>query len=177
MNDLNCFKQMQFERKTLSEEKIDSMELALKRATEYSFAVIYSADGVYPAKVENGKIITHIGTLPENITEFRAFDKDGELHVVKCGNGLKGRIITDGKGNAVEAFDERHILFGEHCKPAENGFYRYEEDRGTVLYLPFAITGRQRAYIEIRNYAVTLDGDISFVDWRMVSFGKEEVKE
>ena len=175
MNELNCFKEIRFERLTLTDAGISTMAEAISKASEYDYAVLYSDSGVYIAVIENGRFITNTGVFPENITELRAFNKEGEIHAVLCGNIVKGRIVKDDFGDAAEVFDERHLLFGDRCEEAENGFYKYSEDRGTVLYLQFPKADGERAYVEVRNYTASSGDDLLFIDWRLLSFGKEEI--
>lgn len=117
--------------------------------------------------------------LPDGLLELRAFDGQGEIHLVSFEDRLVGRVRLDGEGSLATVYDEDHVLWGTRLVERE-GTAELLEDRGTRvrLYLdalPGFVDGSSVATIRVRNYLVDDDeadsesGDtpFAFYDWRL----------
>lgn len=142
----------------------------LEALRSYEHLVIWALDGVSITEA------SALQQLPEDLLELRAFNRDGELHLVKAGDQTKGRIRRDGgSGEPALILDEEHLLWGSPKEFAADGGVLLTNDRGTRIQLPPGIaTGAssERVTLTVRNY---IDRDsFDFVDWRLVSFNVRE---
>ena len=147
-----------------------SFDTLEKDVKNYDYAVVYKLDKVV---VEKASDLTD-GLFDDELSELRAFGKDGELHVVNTGSGLVGRIRTDGSGEKTEYLDESHLIWGEP-KERKDGKTFLIEDRGTQLWLPIDVPDGERAFITVRNYLSAPNATFEFTDFRMVGFFPKKV--
>ena len=142
-----------------------SFDTLEKDVKNYDYAVVYKLDKVV---VEKASDLTD-GLFDDELSELRAFGKDGELHVVNTGSGFVGRIRTDGAGEKAEYLDEAHLIWGEP-KERKDGKTFLIEDRGTQLWLPIDVPDGEHAFVTVRNYLSSKTDVFEFDDFRMVEF-------
>ena len=118
----------------------------------YTYAVYYWSDGVEIKECSSDLIRV----------------EDGE-------HAYQGRIRQDKTGDDILIFDEEHKIWGDPEKNcSENGSTTLKEDRGIEVTLPIPVDKGETAFITVRNYFNTADGDLQSVDWRFVAFSKKE---
>ena len=98
-------------------------------AKNYRYLLAHCEGGVVWGRVEGGALKLAPGAesvlLTTTLQEARLFGVDGELHIWRVGDAkFRGRRIREHAESAQyeEAFDERRILWGDHCEKQENGF-------------------------------------------------------
>ena len=172
---LNCFSEISSRLDALPPR--EELESSIRG---YDYVVQYTLD-----RVEIVEAPGYEG-IPDDLLELRAFDADGELHMVDTEEGLKGRIRTDTEGAGTTVFDEEHALWGSVSLDAGGvGEVVLREDRGTVVRLPkSALPGLGEssvATIRVRNYLDEGEVDeesgdtrFAFSDYRFVSFNVRE---
>lgn len=135
---------------------------------KFEYVLIWKTDKVqflYTSDIDN----------LDNFTEIRAFDKDGELHIVNNNGNVFGRIRKDGEGGSEAYFDEKQLLWGR-AKSSEGNYTLYTESRGISLMLPIKINDckGQRATLTIRSYLKK--NNFEFYDFRIVEItGEKEI--
>lgn len=158
-----------FNKTNLKKDKYEfkSYEDLLQDVKKYDYVIIYKLDCVKILKSSD------VDNLDE-LLELRAFNEEGELHIIVDGERVIGRTITDGVGEEHEYVDETHLLWGE-AKQYKDGYTLLSEDRGNKLSVPFEVENGKRAFIVVRNYLSNTQ--FAFDDYRMVKFITREVVE
>lgn len=109
--------------------------------------------------------------------EVRIFDVDKELHLMKDGKMLVGRLVTDGIGENVSYVDSIAPMWG-YAADTENGFTRLQDEaRKLELTVPANIAKGKRCGLVTRNYVVTDDesGLSGYGDYRYLGLQELEV--
>jgi CRISPR-associated protein (TIGR03984 family) len=154
----------------------DLNELRLKTEV-YKYVVAYNLGGV---TIDNADSYEP----GSDLLELRAFDEDGELHLVFDGEGgFFGRERKDDRGVATgvatEVFDEEHLLWGEPSGSEDGKTRLVEEGRGTRILLPDIADseGGRNVTILVRNYLSDDEEgqDMEFSDYRFVRFFSRDV--
>lgn len=112
---------------------------------------------------------------PKNLLELRAFNENEELLLVHLPDGTyRGRIRTDFVGEDVLCLDEEHKIWGDSNKnQISNDTTILKEERGIEVSLPFEVEQGQTEFVAVRNYYNEVEADIQAIDWRFISFMKE----
>ncbi|MBR3810603.1 MAG: hypothetical protein IKK46_09905 [Clostridia bacterium] len=151
-------------------EKINSIvkkvEYSLNNLTElqselknYQYILLIKTDGVELVLSSEVPDLT-------NIKDLRAFSESKELHLVKQGESLVGRVRDDSQGETCEVYDEIQLMWGKATK-TENGVTEFFEDRGIKLQLPVTVSEGGRVALKIRSYLKA--EKFEFTDFRIVS--------
>jgi CRISPR-associated protein (TIGR03984 family) len=172
------FKPLKSKSKTIDFEAQDISAVIDALPLQGKTVVIYTLSGV---RIEAAGDLKELG---DDFLELRAFDQDGELHLIRDGT-LKGRIRTDSDGGLVDVFDEEHLLWGsfEDTQPDKNGTYILTETRGTRIAIPqqcLAEAGEiqegKRVTLTVRNYVTDKNAPFGFTDYRFVGFNVRDVE-
>lgn len=160
---------VEFKKTSLVKEKyiFTSSENLLKDIKKYDYAILYKLDKVEVLKIDD------VDNL-DDLIELRAFNENGELHIVIDDDKVFGRTITECSGEEYEYVDETHLLWGEP-KQVKDGYTLLSEDRGNCINVPFEVESGKRAFVVVRNYLSK--SQFSFDDYRMVRFITREVVE
>ncbi len=142
-----------------------------------SFIVAYMDYTVLIGKYENGSFVFARNlNLDENyIQKLRIFNEEEEIYIFRDRGVLKGRYINDTDGDETDVVDACQILWGTSSEPANNGFTKIYEDRGTELYIPIKNieidNHKSRIAIKTRNYIGYLPtNQATYVDCRFIGF-------
>ena len=145
--------------------------------SDYTYAVYYWSDGVEIKECSSEDKIETSRT-GAYLLEPRAFDENQELYLIRVEDGehaYQGRIRQDETGDDILIFDEEHKIWGDPEKNCSaNGSTTLKEDRGIEVTLPISVDKGKTAFITVRNYFNTADGDLQSVDWRFVAFSTKE---
>lgn len=87
----------------------------------------HADDGVIWGEVRDGALCrSNCSFEPDLRTETlqmaRLFGKSGELYLWKNDNDWLHRLVTEGKGEKKEYYDETHLLWGKEVEKREDGF-------------------------------------------------------
>lgn len=138
-----------------------------------------------------GNSTTSLETL-RHVQELRLFHQSGEFKAVRVREKFRCRYRTDESnvtgGTKLRTMDEEHKLWGACRRGADDtGWSVLESNRGTRLYIPFALNKHEEAAVVVRHYiqlnrikpgtgnALQSDEFVSpfqFVDERLVTFVK-----
>lgn len=148
----------------------------------YDAVLQHTDDGVEVLRARDYK------ELPTDLLELRAFDDAGELHIVKVGDALRGRVRKDGEGEPCAVFDEEHLVWGSRAV-LDGDVVELCEDRGNRVRIPSALLGgrlpdeQHRVTVRVRNYldengedAESGDTRFAFCDYRLVGLCVREVE-
>jgi len=172
---LNTFYSIKSESKSfVPGEELDLVIRSIIRS--YQYIVMYRIDGV------SIDVCSGFDKLPDDFQELRAFDEDGEFHLVRLGGKLVGRRRTDfSETGSCEVFDEEHFLwgrFGAENSVDESDRLILRSSRGTMIDLPVFAGfdgSKERVTLMIRNYLDEAQSEFQFTDSRFVSLRSREV--
>lgn len=157
------------------------------------FAIDYRDNGVFLGICRAKSLEFYDGSRlnPDLTAELRIFNSQKELYLLKTGRDeYIARPIEDEDdkelfhldgceeiGNLPHnlVFDELHELWGKpQAEDINSGWFKYTEDRGTVLMLPreFNRDGKlpSSIYVRVRNYLDARDGNVIVKDARLCGF-------
>jgi len=115
-----------------SEERIT--DWLITQAEEHNLVAMlaHADDGVIWGRVQEGQLITSRGVFSEDdvssklcgstLQQVRLFGSDAELLLWRADGEWRARLVLDGAGEAVQAFDEWQILWGTRRESAQDGF-------------------------------------------------------
>ena len=109
--------------------------------------------------------------------EVRIFDENKELHLMKDGKMLVGRLVVDGMGENVSYVDSIAPMWG-YATESEKGFTRLQDEpRKLELTVPANIVKEKRCGLVTRNYVVSDDesGLSGYGDYRYLGLQELEV--
>ncbi len=96
----------------------------------------------------------------ETLQQARIFGRSGEILVWRNGTGFKAREIADGEQMPEQAFEERHLLWGQgRPAPAQQDFtLLVEGEQGPCHAVPLVIKDDRRPALKVRHY-IDYDSD------------------
>lgn len=109
--------------------------------------------------------------------EVRIFDEGKELHLMKDGKMLVGRLVVDGIGKNVSYVDSIAPMWG-YATESEKGFTRLQDEpRKLEMTVPANIVKGKRCGLVTRNYVVSDDesGLSGYGDYRYLGLQELEV--
>jgi len=143
--------------------------------------VIWMMNRIVWTIYENGHIeLNDDASVMDFWQEMRAFNEQGELHLVRCGEGFSGRRIVDKKGTAGWEHgyvDSISPIWGEKIR-YENGRVRLEDaDRKLRMDIPVSDGSAVKYGLATRSYikADAKAGLSGYGDYRFLAVEGMEV--
>lgn len=162
---------------SLTEESI--RETVAKYIGSSAVIVVWQVNQIAWGKLSDGDII-----FPEindwNVAfcqEMRVFNDNKEIHLVKNGNNLSGRLRIDGSGDETVYVDSIAPMWGRAVNTV-NGFTSLaDEARKLHLNVPESIASSKRCGLVTRNYVVSdkATGLSGYGDYRFLALQELEV--
>lgn len=120
-------------------------------------SLLLSSD-VFDAKNRYPTIAVELRT--ETLQQARIFGKAGEVLVWRNGAGFIAREIADGEQASEDAFDERHLLWGQGLPASsQQGFtLLVEGEQGPCHAVPLVVKDDRRPALRVRHY-IDFDSD------------------
>lgn len=127
----------------------------------------FADDGLIWGKVENGKVTLSGNNFPEfspqlrpeTLEEARLFNNQSEVYLWRTDDGWQARRITDGSGEIVDYYDEKHILWGNTHQGVKGGFTAVSDGAlGFRHAIPVEVTkdkfsnNRRPLRLKVRHY-------------------------
>lgn len=96
----------------------------------------------------------------ETLQQARIFGKSGETLIWRNGAGFSARGIADGEQPREDAFEERHLLWGQGPPiPPQQGFtLLVEGEQGPCHAVPLVLKDERRPALKVRHY-IDYDSD------------------
>ena len=160
---------------------LEALEKELAGLSAPAKAVIWQQHRLIFGRWEEGKLSLADGSPleAELILELRVFNEQEELHLVRSGEKLTGRLAQDGAGEQQSYVDSISPLWGKTSGEAPAGYARLkDEDRQLELVVPVSEQGSRYGLVT-RNYimASPLTYQAGYGDYRYVSItATREVK-
>ena len=158
----------------IPEERISDWLITQAKAHNLVTMLAYADDGVIWGRVEEGQLITASGAFPEDdvsptlccvtLQQVRLFGSDAELLLWRADGGWQARLVTDGAGEKVDAFDEWQILWGTRRESTQDGFtlvadgalgHRHAPPVKIDAHLFAPDEGRRPLRLQVRHYLET----------------------
>jgi CRISPR-associated protein (TIGR03984 family) len=149
--------------------------LADKMAPEMPWLLVHADDGViWGRRTEDGKLIASsdvfgdksrypeiaVDLRVDTLQQVRVFGPAGELFIWRSGESFAGRSITDGPDTPENAFEEKHLLWGQGAQRVFQQDFTLlaEGQQGPRHAVPLVVDGKRRPALRIRHY-VDYDGE------------------
>ncbi len=120
-------------------------------------SLLLSSD-VFDVKSRYPSVAVELRT--ETLQQARVFGKTGEILVWRNGTEFKAREIADGEPTPEDAFEERHLLWGQgQPAPSQQGFtLLVEGEQGPCHAVPVVVKDKRRPALKVRHY-IDYDSD------------------